>query len=250
MHTAHDQHRLLVIGTSWQWYDYAVPILASVGSVIVGSLAAVFISSKTETLGAWLSSLNGGKPHCEQSQTAVGAVKRHQQEHLSPEKRLTDNVIGRGPADVEMTTTPLQVGAAATTTTTLVAASRDGGYRSAGLVGRGDRVLLAMVLAFSLLFAYLSSLVGSSDLLGCFLGGLAFSGVPDVERVWTRQVHIGVRWFVVLPAFWFSIGGESWTMSWCYHTPLGVRLDPSTPTVRRPARGLALHKLKATIHQC
>ena len=189
-----------------------MPILASVGSVIVGSLAAILISSKTEPLGAWLSSLNGtnhgGKFLCEQSQTAVGAVTRHRQEDLSPEKRLADNTVGRGPADVEMTTIPLQVGAAATvaataTTPTTIIAARDDGDSSPDLVGRGDRVLLAMVLAISLLFAYLSSLVGSSDLLGCFLGGLAFSGVPGVQRVWARQVHalIGVRWFVVLPAF-------------------------------------------------
>lgn len=177
-----------------------MPILASVGSVIVGSLAAVFISSKTEPLGAWLSSLNGtnngGRPPCEQSQTAVGTVTRHGREHLSLEEQLADNAVGRGPADVEMTTIPLQVGAAAaadtTPTTTTAAAARDGGGSNAGLVERGDRVLLAMVLAFSLLFAYLSSLVGSSDLLGCFLGGLAFSGVPGVQKVWARQVCM--RW--------------------------------------------------------
>eukprot|EP00903_Cladosiphon_okamuranus_P010852 g10252.t1 len=180
-----------------KWFDYAVPILASVGSVMVGSLAAVFISSKTETLGAWLSSLNDGGAPCEQSLTAEGAVKRHQQDHLSPKKQSTDTAIGRGPADVEMTRTPLQAGAAATTTTsttTLVEASRDGGDKSPGLVGRGDRVLLAMVLAFALFFAYLSSLVGSSDLLGCFLGGLAFSGVPDVQRVWARQMKRYSQW--------------------------------------------------------
>lgn len=196
---------VLVIATSWQWYDYAVPILASVGSVIVGSLAAVIISSKTEPLGAWLSSLNGtntGGTHArEQTQTTVGAVTRHRQEHFSPEKLLADNAIGRGPADVEMTV-PLQVGAATTTTaTTSIAAARDRGDSSAGLVGRGDRVLLAMVVAFSLLFAYLSSLVGSSDLLGCFLGGLAFSGVPSVQKVWARQVHeLVCVGFVFLPA--------------------------------------------------
>lgn len=188
----------LVFGTSWQWYDYAVPVLASVGSVIVGSFAAVFISSKAEPLGAWLLSLNtinnGGKPQC------VGAVRQQQQEHLSPEKQFADNAVGRDLADVEMTTVPLRVGANTTTTTTPVAAARGGGDSGAGLVERGDRVLLAMVLAVSLLFAYLSSLVGSSDLLGCFLGGLAFSGVPGVERVWARQVRALV-WF--LPTYLF-----------------------------------------------
>lgn len=222
-----------------------MPILASVGSVIVGSLAAILISSKTEPLGAWLSSLDGtnhgGKFLCEQSQTAVGAVTRHRQEDLSPEKRLADNTVGRRPADVEMTTIPLQAGAAATATTaTTVVAVRDGGDSSLDLVGRGDRVLLAMVLAISLLFAYLSSLVGSSDLLGCFLGGLAFSGVPGVQRVWARQVNalIGVRWFVVQPAFCaLKRRGSS----------KGVGLDPSAPTVRLPTHALALHKPKIEV---
>eukprot|EP00752_Nemacystus_decipiens_P016265 g14545.t1 len=180
-----------------KWYDYAVPILASVGSVILGSLAAVLISSKTEPLGAWLSSLNGtinGEiPACEQSQTVVGMMTRHRQEHRSPEKHLADNAVGRGPVDVEVTTIPLQVGATTAAAAT-IAAARDGGSSSAGLVGRGDRVLLAMVLAFSLLFAYLSSLVGSSDLLGCFLGGLAFSGVPGVQKVWARQMKRYSQW--------------------------------------------------------
>lgn len=181
-----------------------MPILASLGSVMVGTLAAVLLSSKTEPLGAWLSSLNGidigGKPAGEQSQTSVGAVTRQRQDYLSPEKELADNAVGRGPADVETTAVPLQVGADTTTTTT-VAAARDGGdSSSAGSVGRGERALLAMVLAFSLLFAYLSALVGSSDLLGCFLGGLAFAGVPGVRRVWRRQVRKSVRGYDSLPA--------------------------------------------------
>lgn len=152
-----------------QWYDYAVPVLASVGSVVVGSVATVFISSKTEPLGAWLESLN-----------------------------RTSNKRNPSAPSAEVAV-PLE-GSVATTTNaasslpTIQNAAESGEKRGVGLVvGRGDRVLLMMVLAFSLVFAYLSSLVGSSDLLGCFLGGLAFSGVPGVQRVWARQVLIAVE---------------------------------------------------------
>ncbi|CAN0286965.1 unnamed protein product, partial [Laminaria digitata] len=51
-----------------------------------------------------------------------------------------------------------------------------------------------MVLSLSLLFAYLSSAIGSSDLLGCFFGGVAFSGVPGVEKVWERQMKRFSQW--------------------------------------------------------
>lgn len=137
-----------------------MPVLASVGSVMVGSVAAVVISSKTEPLGAWLPSLNGT--------TNSGSSSTDHDD------------------DVNLTASPFEE--VVTTTRTEVVPREAGGDR-AGLVGRGDRALLAMVLAISLLFAYVSSLVGSSDLLGCFLGGLAFSGVPGVERVWSRQVR-------------------------------------------------------------
>ncbi|CAM9285274.1 unnamed protein product [Scytosiphon promiscuus] len=154
-----------------KWYDYAIPVLASVGSVAVGSVAAVFISSQTEPLGAWLASLNRDSnkrtPSAPSAQAAVplegGVVS------VTNDARATQHV------------------------------AESGEERAVGLVGRGDRVLLVMVLAFSLVFAYLSSLVGSSDLLGCFLGGLAFSGVPGVQRVWARQMkrysHWGARLF-------------------------------------------------------
>ncbi|CAN0317063.1 unnamed protein product, partial [Laminaria digitata] len=51
-----------------------------------------------------------------------------------------------------------------------------------------------MVLSLSLLFAYLSSVMGSSDLIGCFFGGVAFSGVPGVGRVWERQMKRFSQW--------------------------------------------------------
>lgn len=199
-----------------------MPVLASVGSVLVGSLAAVIISSKTESLSAWLSSLNGtnksssgggngshdshnsnGRPSPERPEEAAGAatMRRQQQQRLSPAaSSFPAHTGGRALTadDGKMAaSSPLEEGVAATRTEVV---PRDAGGNKPGLVRTGERALLAMVLAFSLLFAYLSSLVGSSDLLGCFLGGLAFSGVPGVQRVWTRQVRVMLAGFVCLLA--------------------------------------------------
>ncbi|CAM9344573.1 unnamed protein product, partial [Hapterophycus canaliculatus] len=146
-----------------KWYDYAIPVLASAGSIVVGGVAAVLISSKTEPLGAWLASLDGISDR---------------QKYASPSVEVAMPLEGDVVAATDTASVPPGTQNAA----------ESGEERGVGLVGKGDRVLLVMVLAFSLVFAYLSSLVGSSDLLGCFLGGLAFSGVPGVQRIWARQV--------------------------------------------------------------
>ncbi|CAM9442731.1 unnamed protein product, partial [Discosporangium mesarthrocarpum] len=57
-----------------------------------------------------------------------------------------------------------------------------------------DIALLVMILSLSCIMSYLSFLVGSSDLLGCFLGGLAFSGVPGARVAWDRQLKRFSRW--------------------------------------------------------
>jgi Kef-type K+ transport system membrane component KefB len=58
----------------------------------------------------------------------------------------------------------------------------------------GDRLLLSFVLLSAALFAWLSSLVGSSDLLGCFFAGLAFSPILHCKQVWDRQMKQFVTW--------------------------------------------------------
>lgn len=191
-----------------QWHDYTVPVLASVGSVLVGGLAVVCISSKTEPLGAWLSSLNKknssndsgrlSSSPARRVEVATGTARQGEQD-LSPSVYRSPPAVDepaaaadRGQTLVGTTTLPLEPGVFSTPAAVAVSPTLYGGdagrQGDAGSVRRGDRALLTMVLAFSLVFAYLSSLVGSSDLLGCFLGGLAFSGVPGVQTIWARQV--------------------------------------------------------------
>lgn len=165
-----------------------MPVFASAGSVLVGSLATIFINSKTETLDAWLTALNHNPASLERA--CLEATE-------APETVETGLVSAPGGGlkasfvDEALEMMPVGNGANGGSGRLQTTAVEGGGGDDGGVgsVGRGDRVLLAMVLVFSLLFAYLSALVGSSDLLGCFLGGLAFSGVPGVQRIWGRQVR-------------------------------------------------------------
>lgn len=169
---------------SAQAYKYVVPVLASVGSVLVGSLATIFINSKTERLDAWVVSLNHPRrerisslnfpetpePGLVVSKSGEVRTGAFEESGMMPLDGVVS--VGGGAAQPGNSDRP-----------------RNGGVGGVESVGLGDRALLAIVLAFSLLFAYLSALVGSSDLLGCFMAGLAFSGVPGVQRVWGRQVR-------------------------------------------------------------
>lgn len=123
--------------------------------------------------------------------TANTCINHEIEIEFSPNKR------GRNPAE-EMETARLRLGGGPEREEA-EAESRAIDQAEAGIPGErmgamclGDRVLFAMVLALALLFAYLSALVGSSDLLGCFFGGLAFSSVPGVRSVWERQVRFEV----------------------------------------------------------
>lgn len=58
----------------------------------------------------------------------------------------------------------------------------------------GDRALLLAVLVVSAVLALLCRAVGSSDLLGAFLGGLMFSAVPRANEVWGRQCKRLTAW--------------------------------------------------------
>lgn len=178
-------HNLLVSSTFRQWYTFALPVVASVGSVLVGSMAAVIISSKTEPLSAWLKSLNDPPPSERKGLPATNSPK--QSESLV---RSNPGVVGFGEGLEAINLQGNSIAAGGDGAPSTEPFNGPGG--DTGAVGKGDRILLGMVLVFSLLFAYLSSLVGSSDLLGCFLGGMAFSGVPGVQRVWGRQVIIRV----------------------------------------------------------
>ncbi|CAM9675350.1 unnamed protein product [Ectocarpus sp. 12 AP-2014] len=197
-----------------EWHDYAVPVLASVGSVSVGGLAAVYISSKAEPLGVWLSYLNKknssndngrlSSSPARRAEVAIGTARQGGQD-LSPSVHRSPQVVDEpaaaadlGQTLVDTTTVPLEPGVFSTPAAVAVSPTLYGGdagrQGDAGSVRRGDRALLTMVLAFSLVFAYLSSLVGTSDLLGCFLGGLAFSGVPGIQTIWARQMKRYSRW--------------------------------------------------------
>lgn len=190
-----------------------LPVVASVGSILVGSLATLFINSKTRSLNAWLMSLDRSAAFQQPLDMATPAnisapapasrssVRETAAEHtrVTPSSGDDDRRIltpttaemhlsagtNRGEKNKEVGRKMAAGGMQLPETTHDQAVDRqDGGHA----IGRSDRVLLAMVFALSLLFAYLSALVGSSDLLGCFLGGLAFSGVPGVRTVWGRQV--------------------------------------------------------------
>ncbi|CAN0354651.1 unnamed protein product [Ectocarpus sp. 12 AP-2014] len=197
-----------------EWHDYAVPVLASVGSVSVGGLAAVYISSKAEPLGVWLSYLNKknssndngrlSSSPARRAEVATGTARQGEQD-FSPSVYRSPPVADEpaaaadlGQTLVDTTTVPLEPGVFSTPAAVAVSPTLYGGdagrQGDAGSVRRGDRALLTMVLAFSLVFAYLSSLVGTSDLLGCFLGGLAFSGVPGIQTIWARQMKRYSRW--------------------------------------------------------
>ena len=54
--------------------------------------------------------------------------------------------------------------------------------------------LLACMIVVSCVAAFLCRLVGSSDLLGCFVGGLLFSSLPEARDVWERQMKRFTRW--------------------------------------------------------
>lgn len=205
-----------------QWYSYAVPVLGSIGSVLLGVLATVFISSKTNQMHAWLTSLNdssrrsssssySSSPRRERVPSAVATspdkISNMQADHAKPNSGDGAADAGQVGVGTEIATLELaNVNAAGggeggggregavgegskDRLSKGVGGDSDGGGGPDGWVGTGDRVLLAMALALSLLFAYLSSAIGSSDLLGCFFGGVAFSGVPGVGRVWERQVR-------------------------------------------------------------
>lgn len=194
--------------------------------MLLGCLATVFITSKTEPLDAWLSSLdrvntrgdshNSGIDHSVES-TAIpppsSGVRLRKQQQLTPSSSASRTTAtgttcsGRDhldrhadqkvdPALDLVTSKPLGNGVEheAHEGGHLIAPQIPGGGGGGEDIGpsvvkKGERVLVAMVLALSLLFAYLSALVGSSDLLGCFLGGLAFSAVPGVQSIWGRQVR-------------------------------------------------------------
>lgn len=151
----------------------------------MGSLATVFISSQSKRLNAWMCSLNEASRRRRKPLAANGPD--------TPESGFVARSSGGSGTAVRsenLQIRPLGGVKRAGDNAPLEAVVID--CPAGGSVGKGDRVLLAMVLALSLAFAYLSALVGSSDLLGCFLGGLAFSRVPRVRTVWGRQVRFGV----------------------------------------------------------
>lgn len=194
--------------------------------MVLGILATAFISSKTDRMHAWLTSLNDSSRQASSSSSYSYSPRRGRLPSAaatSPNKTSNpradhsvptsgDGAAGAGTAGVGREIAALELA-------TLNGAGGEGGTAGngpqgrlsngldgdggggsgdsgggsggcgEGWVGTGDRVLLAMVLALSLLFAYLSSAIGSSDLLGCFFGGVAFSGVPGVGKVWSRQVR-------------------------------------------------------------
>lgn len=165
-------------------------MIASIGSVLMGGVATVLISSRTKQLSTWLSKLNH-RPD--------GEIQRHAIDPSAEDSpgfnaipRADDTVNSFGVGD-NFESSPFgdERGRDGSQVQTII------GVQPRELRG-GDTVLLAMVLALALLFAYLSASVGSSDLLGCFLAGLAFSRVPGVKQVWARQVGSGFE----LAKFW------------------------------------------------
>lgn len=194
-----------------QWYAYVLPVVASVGSILVGSLVTLFINSRTGPLNAWLMSLDRSPTSHQPLATPVNisapapASRSSAGETVAEHTRVTPSSGDGGRRIVTPATADMQSSAETNGGEKNKGAGQNmtvGGMRlpesiydqevdgqdGGHAIGTGDRVLLAMVFALSLLFAYLSALVGSSDLLGCFLGGLAFSGVPGVRTVWRRQV--------------------------------------------------------------
>ncbi|CAM9257218.1 unnamed protein product [Choristocarpus tenellus] len=158
-----------------KWHDYALPVAGSVGSVVVGIITTVLISGQSQALRVWLSSLDV-KENC-----------------------LTSTRPTPSPCRPGAPYNPLTLGDKGKTQDT-VASSLSGSTATVRAEGksRGDYVLLVMVLSLSTLMAYLSALVGSSDLLGCFLGGVAFSRVPGVQTAWARQLKRFSLWGVRL----------------------------------------------------
>lgn len=138
----------------------------------------VIINSQTKSLDALLESLNNSARECLPSTNPPEGGAVRSKPVLASAQENVDTTVFDGPATAEENVR----------TEPGVSSGPISG--SVGAVGLGDRLLLAMVLALSLLFAYSSALVGSSDLLGCFLGGVAFSGVPGVQKVWGRQVGV------------------------------------------------------------
>jgi Kef-type K+ transport system membrane component KefB len=67
-----------------------------------------------------------------------------------------------------------------------------------------QQFLLVLLIAYSFAAAYLAGLAGSSYLIGAFLGGFAFSGVPDARKCWTEVVTPVQKWLVMI--FFASIG--------------------------------------------
>jgi len=53
---------------------------------------------------------------------------------------------------------------------------------------------LSLALALSLLLGYVAALLKSSDLLGCFMVGVAFSREEDVKAVWQKEVKTFANW--------------------------------------------------------
>lgn len=165
----------------YQWHTYAIPVVASVGSVLVGTLTAIFISSKTMQIEAWLSYLNDPDASRQEQPAAHGATRTFSNGIVHGSNGRSGGPVA-GAGVIETAALEGDRGGGHETRMQAVLGSRES-------IGRGDHILLGMVLMLSLLFAYLSALIGSSDLLGCFLGGLAFSRVPAVRQVWQRQVR-------------------------------------------------------------
>lgn len=57
-----------------------------------------------------------------------------------------------------------------------------------------DNALLTLIIASCTVIAFLCRLAGSSDLLGCFVGGLLFSSLKPASRVWQQQMKRFTRW--------------------------------------------------------
>lgn len=62
-------------------------------------------------------------------------------------------------------------------------------YNSRQASATRDSILLAVLFLVAALMAFACRLVGSSDLLGCFLAGLLFSSLDNAEASWHRQVR-------------------------------------------------------------
>lgn len=183
-----------------QAFAYVVPVLASVGSVLVGGIVTVIINSQTQALDALLESFNNSTRECLPSINSPEGGAVRSKPVLASEPGNVDTTVLDGPAT------------AGENVRTEQGVSNGPISGSVGAVGLGDRLLLVMVLALSMLFAYSSALVGSSDLLGCFLGGVAFSSVPGVQKVWGRQVRVFLK-----QAACFGVMEPPWKLNPCTH---------------------------------